>query len=121
MTHPVEKMIIPKELQNVENGKLKLNQLAKVKCGGQMWAKAAKAFNALYDEAAKAGHKLQNIGDYRPLEAQLSMFMSRYSDAKTKRNPEITRKYNNKVWYLKEGMSPSGTPGTSNHGLRISY
>ena len=117
--HPVAKMIIPKELQNVENGKLKPNQLAKVKCGGQMWIKAAQAFNALYDEAVKAGHKLQNIGDYRPFEAQLSMFMSRYEDKKTKRNPEITRKYDGKTWYLKEGMSPSGTPGTSNHGLGL--
>jgi hypothetical protein len=121
MQHPVMKMAIPKELQKVENGKLQPKMLAKVKCGGQMWHKAAAAFNALYDEAKKAGHTLQNIGDYRPFEAQLSLFMSRYDDKQTNRVPEVTRTYQNKKWYLKKGMSPAGTPGTSNHGLRISY
>lgn len=117
--HPVAKMILPKEVEKVGNGKLTEKMKKKVKCGGVMWTNAADAFNAMYDAALAAGHKLRNIGDYRPVEQQLSMFKERYSEKPTGRKPEITRNYNGKTWYLKKGMAPSGTPGTSNHGFGL--
>jgi hypothetical protein len=118
-THPVAKMILPKEVEKVGNGKLTDKMMKKVKCGGVMWSEAADAFNAMYDAALAAGHKLRNIGDYRPFEGQLSMFMDRYDQKPTGRKPEITRNYQGKTWYLKKGKSPSGTPGTSNHGFGL--
>jgi hypothetical protein len=118
-THPVAKMILPKEVEKVGNGKLTDKMMKKVKCGGVMWGGAADAFNAMYDAALAAGHKLRNIGDYRPFEGQLSMFMDRYDQKPTGRKPEITRTYQGKTWYLKKGKSPSGTPGTSNHGFGL--
>lgn len=117
--HPVAKMILPKEVEKVGNGKLTDKMMKKVKCGGVMWTGAADAFNAMYDAALAAGHKLRNIGDYRPVEQQLSMFKERYSDKPTGRKPEITRTYEGKKWYLKKGMAPSGSPGTSNHGFGL--
>jgi hypothetical protein len=119
VNHPVAKMILPKEVAKVGNGKLTPKMMKKVKCGGVMWNTAADAFNALYDAALAAGYKLRNIGDYRPFEGQLSMFMDRYSDKQTGRKPEITRTYQGKTWFLKKGKSPSGTPGTSNHGFGL--
>ena len=118
-THPVAKMILPKEVEKVGNGKLTDKMKKKVKCGGVMWTGAADAFNAMYDAALAAGHKLRNIGDYRPFEGQLSMFMDRYDQNPTGRKPEVTRTYQGKKWYLKKGKSPSGTPGTSNHGFGL--
>jgi len=117
--HPVAKMVLPKEVAKVGNGKLTPAMMKRVKCGGTMWNGAADAFNALYDAALAAGYKLRNIGDYRPFEGQLSMFMDRYSDKQTDRKPEVTRTYQGKKWYLKKGKSPSGTPGTSNHGFGL--
>jgi LAS superfamily LD-carboxypeptidase LdcB len=117
--HPVKKMALPKEVDKVGNGKLTPNMMKKVKTGGVMWTGAADAFNAMYDAALAAGHKLRNIGDYRPFEGQLSMFKDRYADKPTGRSPEVTRKYEGKTWYLKKGKSPSGTPGTSNHGFGL--
>lgn len=117
--HPVAKMVLPKEVEKVGNGKLTPKMMKKVKCGGMMWNNAADAFNAMYDAALAAGHKLRNIGDYRPFEGQLSMFMDRYEQKPTGRKPEITRNYQGKTWYLKKGKAPSGTPGTSNHGFGL--
>jgi LAS superfamily LD-carboxypeptidase LdcB len=84
-----------------------------------MWSWAAVAFNLMHAEAKKAGIKLQNIGDYRPYSEQLAMFNDRYMDKETGRVPTVTRKWQGKTWYLKKGKSPSGVPGTSNHGLGL--
>lgn len=119
MEYPYIKLVLPKELEKVENGKLSTNQLTKVKCGGLMWSKAAHAFNAMFDAATKAGVKLQNIGDYRPFEAQFGMFKERYSTKDEGRKPQVTRTYDGKTWYLKPGMAPSSSPGKSNHGLGL--
>lgn len=118
-THPVAKVIVPKEVEKVGNGKLTPAMLKKVKCGGVMWDKAATAFDMMYDDALAAGFKLRNIGDFRPFEAQLAMFKDRYSTKDEGRKPQITRTYEGKTWFLKPGKSPSGTPGTSNHGLGL--
>lgn len=119
MTHPVIKMVVPKEVEKVGNGKLTAAMLKNVKTGGRMWTGAADAFNLLYDDALAAGFKLRNIGDFRPFEDQLAMFKDRYSLKDDGRKPTITRNYEGKTWYLKSGKSPSGTPGTSNHGLGL--
>lgn len=117
--YPYQKMEIPAALKKLTNGKLPKNLLAKVDCGGQMYINAAKCFNLMYQDALAAGFKFKNIGDYRPYEDQLSMFMDRYDDEPTGRKPEVTRQYEGKIWYLKKNKAPSGTPGTSNHGFGL--
>jgi LAS superfamily LD-carboxypeptidase LdcB len=44
------------------------------------------------------------------------MFNERYAASPTGRTPQVTRTYKGKTWYLKKGVAPAGTPGTSNHG-----
>lgn len=117
--YPFQKMELPSALKNVENGKLPNKILSKVDCGGVMYINAAKCFNLMYQDALAAGIKFKNIGDYRDFEGQKRMFLDRYDDEPTGRKPQVTRQYEGKIWYLKQGKSPSGTPGTSNHGLGL--
>jgi hypothetical protein len=117
--YPYIKLVMPASITKVGNGNLTPNMLKKVKTGGVMWTVAADAFNDMYDAALAAGFKLKNVGDYRPVAAQLSMFKDRYSDAPTGRKPEVTREYQGKKWYLKSGKAPSSSPGKSNHGFGL--
>lgn len=117
--YPYKKLVVPAALQGVDNGKLSGKMLRPVKCGGQMWEGAAEAFNRMYDQAIQSGIKLRNIGDYRSYEAQLQLFKQRYSLEDTGRVPKVTREWDGKTWLLRKGMSPSSTPGKSNHGLGL--
>lgn len=117
--YPYKKLVVPTALQGVDNGKLSSKMLRPVKCGGQMWEGAADAFNWMYDQAIQSGIKLRNVGDYRSYEAQLQLFKQRYSLEDTGRVPKVTREWDGKTWLLRKGMSPSSTPGKSNHGLGL--
>lgn len=119
MKYPSKKMTLPKEVAKAENGKLPKETLVKIAIGGQMWTWAAFCFNMMAAEAKKAGIKLKNIGDYRPYERQLAMFNDRYSLKDEGRVPQVTRTWNGKKYFLKKGKSPSGIPGTSNHGVGL--
>jgi LAS superfamily LD-carboxypeptidase LdcB len=112
-------MVLPAEIVKVGNGNLTPKMMKKVKTGGQMWKPAADAFNRLYADALAAGYKLRNVGDYRPISGQEAMFNDRYSLKDLGRKPQVTRTYKGKTWYLKPGKSPSGVPGTSNHGFGL--
>ena len=119
MTYPAIKLVVPKELKDVPNGKLPSTMLFKVKTGGVLWRWAAVSFNLMCVEARKNGIKFKNIGDYRPYERQLTMFKERYSLKDEGRVPQVTRMFNGKKYFLKKGKSPSASPGTSNHGLGL--
>ena len=117
--YPYKKLVVPAALQAVSNGKLSGKILAPVKCGGQMWVEAAEAFNRMYDQATLSGIKLRNVGDYRSYAQQEALFKQRYSLEDTGRVPKVTRTWEGKTWLLRKGMSPSSTPGKSNHGLGL--
>lgn len=116
LTYPVIPMRVPDVLVRHGNGKLPPRLLKRTLAGGLMWSGAADGFNAMFQEAKKAGIIFKNIGDYRSLQEQEALFYDRYTLLDQGRIPKITRKYKNKVWYLKKGKSPAGVPGTSNHG-----
>lgn len=122
MEYPYKKLVVPEKLQNgTLNGQLSPALLAPVLCGGRMYRPAARKFNEMYEAADAAGIKLKNIGDYRSLEQQMTMFKQRYSLVDEGRVPQVTRKYKGKTWYLKKKMSPSAVPDPtgktgSNHG-----
>lgn len=123
-TYPVLPIVLPKDLKHVQNGKLDADLLRKLKAypKGKMHHKAATAYNALHLHAFFNGYDLSptSSGDcYRTYDQQLALFNKRYSPTKTDRTPEVTRKFDNKIWYLKKGMAPSAAPGTSNHGLGL--
>lgn len=117
--YPYKKLEVPSELRQYKNGQLPESVLAKVNTGGRMYAPVAAKFNALYDAALAAGHKLVNVGDYRGFDDQLKMFLDRYVTEDT--GTGVTRQYDGKTWWLKKGKAPSAAPDPtgvkgSNHG-----
>lgn len=119
--YPYKKMVLPKELVPMkdETGKLTPEMLTTSINGAKFWRWAGIAFNQMYKDAEKAGFKLQNIGDFRSYDQQLKMFKERYSTTDGGRKPQVTRTWDGKTWYLKPKMSPSSSPGKSNHGLGL--
>jgi LAS superfamily LD-carboxypeptidase LdcB len=111
---------MPTDLAGQKNGDLNPALLRDIKApSGKLHRLAATAWNAMQLAAYFDGIELKHVGAYRPLARQVAMFNERYSAEKTPRKPEVTRKYQGKTWYLKKGMAPAGTPGTSNHGIGL--
>ena len=113
-------IIMPSDLAGQKNGELNPALLRDIKApAGKLHRLAATAWNAMQLAAYFDGIELKHVGAYRPLAQQVALFNERYSATKTPRKPEVTRKYQGKTWYLKKGMAPAGTPGTSNHGIGL--
>jgi len=122
--YPVLPVILPADLKGARNGRLNPALLRPIKSypKGQLHQRAATAFNALVLHAYFNGIELKptSPGDcYRTFDQQKAMFDRRYSPKPTGRNPQVTRQYDGKTWYLKPGVAPSASPGTSNHGLGL--
>jgi LAS superfamily LD-carboxypeptidase LdcB len=121
LVYPYKKLVLPKALAGHKNGRLPDAMLQPIACGGRMWSGAAEAFDAMFEAAKREGITLKNIGDYRPYSAIVAMFHDRYSIVDQGRKPQVTRKFDGKVWYLKKGKAPSAAPDPSgksgsNHG-----
>jgi len=107
---------MPSDLKKVENGKLSADLLRPIKPSGRMHHKAAIGWGVLQAVAAEEKLQLVHVGDYRPYEQQLSLFMQRMKDyPNAKVANQTTRKFDGKTWYLHVG-APVATPATSNHG-----
>lgn len=120
MRFPVKKIVKPKDLTGQENGKINARLLRSIAPSGQLHHKAAKSWNAMCKAAKSDSVNLVHVGAYRTYAKQLQMFQLRYSKKRTGRIPQVTRIWNGATWYLKKGMSPSASPGKSNHGLGLS-
>lgn len=117
MKYPVKKLVRPKELAGIPNGKLPLRLLWPLRGGGKLFRPAAKRYNEMFVAAKKDGIALVPVArGYRSYDEQLRLFVDRYSDKPTGRVPKVTRKFQGKTWYLKKGMAPCATPGESPHG-----
>ncbi len=116
MKYPVRKFVVPSELEKCPNGDIPPHLLSNIKPYGQLYWKAAAAWEALCEAAKADGLEFSHVGAFRSLKEQIALFDSRYSKKATKRIPQVTRTYKGKVFFLKEGMAPAGTPGTSKHG-----
>lgn len=113
---PIAKVVMPSDLKKVENGKLSADLLRPIKPSGRMHHKAAIGWGVLQAVAAEEKLQLVHVGDYRPYEQQLSLFMQRMKDyPNAKVANQTTRKFDGKTWYLHVG-APVATPATSNHG-----
>ena len=116
-TYTVLPIIMPTDLAGAKNGELAASVLRKIKApNGQLHRLAATAWNAMQLAAYFDGIELKHVGAYRPFDQQIKLFRERYTGAPTGRTPQVTRTYQGATWYLKKGMAPAGTPGTSNHG-----
>ena len=117
--YPVLPVIMPADIAKAQNGMIDPKVLRPIQNKGQLHRNAATAWNALQLSAYFAGISLNPISDpdtYRNLDRQKTLFFARYQDTPTSRTPAVTRKYEGKTWYLKPGVAPAGSPGTSNHG-----
>lgn len=130
---PIAPMNLPSTLRGVENGKLPADLLVRIGVGtARMEKTAARAFIAMFADARKNGFEIRHVGDYRPFDQQLNLFLSRYepvSLATYTATPSSRRKkwdgatkhgYNSVYWVKKKvnGSYPAtaATPGSSNHG-----
>ena len=115
-TYPVTPIVMPVDLAGQMNGLLAAKLLKNIDTPtqGKMHHKAATAFKCLALAAYFDGISLDQVGAYRTLSQQLTMFKMRYSLTPQGRN--ITRKMNGQTYYLRDGFAPSSTPGLSNHG-----
>jgi LAS superfamily LD-carboxypeptidase LdcB len=119
-TYPVLPIIMPSDLVGTTNGKLPEHLLRNIKApNGKLHSLAATAWNAMQLAAYFDGIELKHVGAYRPFEQQIALFRQRYTGSPTGRKPQVTRTYQGATWYLKKGMAPAGTPGTSNHGIGL--
>lgn len=108
---------MPSDLAGAKNGELNPSLLRDIKApNGKLHHLAATAWNAMQLAAYFGGVELKHVGAYRPLTEQVKLFNARYETNPTGRTPQVTRSYQGKTWYLKKGVAPAGSPGTSNHG-----
>ena len=115
--YPVLPLVMPSDLAGAKNGEINPSLLRDIKApNGKLHHHAATAWNCLQMSAYFAGIELKHVGAYRPLPQQVNLFNERYSATPTGRTPQVTRTYQGKTWYLKKGVAPAGSPGTSNHG-----
>jgi len=116
MKLPIGKLILPKDLKGVVNGRVPSRLLRNIAPSGRMHHLAAVSWSILQELGAKEGLDLVHVGDYRPYEQQLSLFQSRMKPfPDVKRKIQIVRTFNGDKWYLHNG-APVATPATSNHG-----
>lgn len=118
---PVLPVKTPLDLTKVENGKLADGLLRKVhNHQGRLYRQAAAAYNAMSMAAFFDGVPVVpvSVADcYRTFVQQESTFLRRYTTSNN--GAKVTRKYQDKTWYLIPGNAPSAAPGTSNHGLGL--
>jgi LAS superfamily LD-carboxypeptidase LdcB len=111
---------MPSDLAGQKNGELNPALLRDIKApNGKLHHLAATAWNCMQLAAYFDGIELKHVGAYRPIGEQISLFNGRYESAPTGRVPQVTRTYQGKTWYLKKGVAPAGSPGTSNHGIGL--
>ena len=127
-------MRMPSTLNGQQNGKLSAHLLTTIGVGNaRMERTAARSFIAMFAEARRAGFQVRHVGDYRPFEAQLRMFVDRYepvslaiysvtsSGNRKKWDAAKAYGYDSIYWRKKkraDGSYPAtaATPGNSNHG-----
>lgn len=117
---PVRRLIIPPALKAHKNGEIPLTLLAPIKPFGYLYTTAAASWQAMKRAAKDDGIVLKPtsaMDAYRPLTVQRSVFLQRYTT--TPVPGATTRTWNGTTYYLKKGLAPLATPGTSNHGLGL--
>lgn len=121
MKYPVKPVVLPADLRGVQPGRLPSYLLKAIRPYGALHPLAAQAWEALRKAAHADGirpFKPTSMADtYRSLETQEKGFLARYTTA-----PIATtsvRTYKGVKYYLKPGMAPMATPGTSMHNLGL--
>lgn len=119
-TYPVKRLVVPDKLAKYPNGKVPVRFLRKAKIGGWFYLTAKRSLDRMAVAAKADGVQLKVVGSgYRSYARQYALFMDRYSLEDEGRVPQVTRKFDGRLYFLKKGKAPSATPGTSNHGYGL--
>ena len=115
--YPWKPWRVPAELMHLENGRLPQDLLRQIRGGGQLWTKAARDWNQMCRAMKRDGIEIQSVSrGYRSYSIQLAMWVDRWQRRPSNRKPMVTKVWQQEMWYLKAGKSPSAVPGTSPHG-----
>lgn len=113
-TLPIKPVKMPLSLRGKQNGRLPAKVLTTVAPNCTMHVKAARAWTAMREAAAKDGVQLAHVGDYRPYDRQVALFRERYQTTPTSTGD--VRTWNGVRYWRKPGVAAAAVPGTSNHG-----
>ena len=114
---PVRQFRKPVGLIKQENGRLDPALLVPIKPFGHLYKPAAASWQAMKQAAKKDGVILKPTSAfdaYRPYTIQRSVFMQRYTAEHIE--GASVRTFEGRTYYLKRGLAPLASPGTSNHG-----
>ena len=114
MNLPIRPIQMPADLRSKSNGRLPASILRPITGGGTLHHIAAAAWEELVHAAAQDNIELRHVGAYRSYDQQVALFRQRYQT--TPSGSKTTRRWNGTTYYLRTGVAPSATPGTSNHG-----
>lgn len=119
----VRPVAMPSDLAGASNGRLDSALLRNVDVdgdgdedSGRLYHRAALSWTAMQAHARRDGIRLRatsSADTYRSYELQLLAFRTRYT---TEPVSTSIKRFNGTTYYLRLGMAPSASPGTSNHG-----
>jgi LAS superfamily LD-carboxypeptidase LdcB len=119
--YPVKPVRLPADLRGIKPGELPPYLLRAIRPYGQLHPLAAQAWEALRKAAHADGirpFKPTSFADtYRTLATQRAGFLARYTTAPIQTTS--VRTYEGVKYYLKPGMAPMATPGTSVHNIAL--
>lgn len=116
--------VMPSDLKDQRNGKLGPCSLTSVFFPAvghlSLHPLAARAWNAAAVVClAETGGVLSTTGTYRSYDQQVTLFRQRYTssfDPTVNAVPPMSRTWEGVLYFLRKGMAPAASPGTSNHG-----
>lgn len=118
---PVRPVRLPADLKGIQPGRLPDYLLTTIRPYGRLHPLAAQAWEALRKAAHRDGirpFRPTSFADtYRSLETQERGFLARYTTAPIE--TKSIRVYKGVKYYLKPGLAPMATPGTSIHNLGL--
>jgi len=118
---PVRPVRLPADLKGIQPGRLPDYLLTTIRPYGRLHPLAAQAWEAMRKAAHRDGirpFRPTSFADtYRSLETQERGFLARYTTAPIE--TKSIRVYKGVKYYLKPGLAPMATPGTSMHNLAL--
>jgi LAS superfamily LD-carboxypeptidase LdcB len=118
---PIKPVRLPADLRTIKPGELPAYLLKPIRPYGMLHPLAAQAWEAMRKAAHRDGIRpfkpTSTFDTYRTLIVQERGFLARYTTAPIQTTS--VRTYKGVKYYLKPGMAPMATPGTSVHQLAL--
>lgn len=119
------KDFLPEGITPELNGRMPMDRMMKVDCGGLLYVDAARSFNAMTEAAERDGVFLRvnnPFNCYRTFQTQEKVFKQRLKpigDDNPPRAGAIRVEFENQIWQLNEGEAFAQVPGQSSHSYGL--